>query len=351
MDIVFIKQGITSYGHIEAGIGRAAAGIEGLRLDSLELAAHYRAQPEPLRSQPHPARMRQAVVRLHEELLRSAGEVVLLLNGFVLEWYRPGFFAALKKAGKTVVGWQIDDPYYIDHAPKFAADLDLVPTVDSAALPVYAGLGAKARFLPLACDPALHRDYGAAAARERCDVSFIGAPFGESRRTRLIDELAVCLPKYDTRIAGATDIDSWRKGLRNFAALAPCIHDARVSPEEAARFFSASRINLNIHKDSYGHPWDQNAGRVEGRSPCERTFAIAGCGGFQLIDDTRPDLAGLFVPGRELVTFADAADLAAKIDYYLAHDGERREIARAGQARAYAGHTYLHRLKAILGWL
>lgn len=351
MDMLFLKQGITSYGHIEAGIERAAAGITGLRFASLDLSARYHAQREPMRSQPHPVRMKQAIGRLLEELLPRPEPCVLLLNGFVLETHSPGFFAALKGAGKTVVGWQIDDPYYIDKAAAFAAGLDLVLTVDSSALPFYAALKKRAHFLPLACDPALHHDYGAAVAPYLCDVSFVGTPFAGSRRTRLIDELAACLPKYDARIVGATDRDSWRKSLANFEALAPSIRDARVGPGEAARYFSGSRINLNLHKDSYGHAWDANAGHIEARSPCERTFAIAGCGGFQLIDDSRPDLADFFIPGRELVTFSDAADAAAKIAYYLSHDGERQGIARAGQARALAEHTYLHRLKAILGWL
>jgi len=48
-------------------------------------------------------------------------------------------------------------------------------------------------------------------------------------------------------------------------------------------------VNLNLHKDSFGHAGTANAGKIAARSPNERSFAIAGCAGFQLIDEARPD--------------------------------------------------------------
>ena len=350
-NLLFIKQGVTSYGHIEDGVQRAANRIAGLRMIVHDLVPYYREQTISAGTQPHPVRMKGAIQSLLQQVLTDTTSTVLLLNGFVLETHCPGFFAALRNSGKTIVSWQIDDPYYIDKTRNFASYLDLVLTVDSSTLPVYAALKKKAEFLPLACDPHLHRSYDDTTGTYRCDVCFVGAPYAGSRRTRLIDELARFLSKQDTRIVGSNDVDSWRKSLRNFTELEACINDARVGIEEAARYFSVARINLSLHKDSFGHVWDSNAGRVEARSPAERSFAIAGCGGFQLIDDTRPDLARMFRTGEELVTFSDARDLEKKIAYYLQHDGERREIARAGQTRAYAQHTYLHRLQEILALL
>ena len=351
MDIALIKQGVTSYGHIEAGIERAARGMPELRLLAFDLSPHYFSQRPPLSQQKHPVRMRHAIEGLLRQLLADRTPVALLLNGFVLEKHHPGFFAALRGAGKRIAGWQIDDPYYIDMAKGFAQHLDVVPTVDSSTVGVYQAMGKKAAFLPLACDPGLHRAYPGLEAKYRSDVCFVGTPFAGSRRTRMIDELWQTLPRYDTKIVGATERDSWKKSLAHFAELERCIRDERVSPVDAARYFSGARINLNIHKDSYGHAWDRNEGHVEARSPAERTYAVAGCAGFQLIDATRPDLASQFEPGKELVTFADAADLAAKIDYYLAHEEERSAIARAAQKRAYGEHTYRHRLQAIVSML
>jgi spore maturation protein CgeB len=294
--------------------------------------------------------MREAAKVLLAELLREPGDTLLLLNGFVIESHLPGFFRALKGAGKRVAGWQIDEPYYVDKNRGFAKELALLLSVDSSTVPLYREMGVRTELLPLACDPALHKPY-ASAPPYACDVCFVGAPFAGSRRTVLIDSIAPCLARHDARIVGATELDSWKKSLARAALLERAIRDEPVSTGDAARYFSGARVNLNLHKDSYGHAWDRNAARIEARSPNERTFAIAGCGGFQLIDDTRPDLASFFAPGRELATFRDAADLEAKIEYYLAHEDERRAMAAAAQARAYREHTYRHRLEAVLALL
>ena len=348
MNVLFIKQRVYSYGVIERGIERAAREVPGLNLSTVDLPSHLSRQP---REQPRALRMQHAIAAVLEETLQKPSDYVLLLNGFVLRSYCHEFFSELKAAGRTIVGWQIDDPYYLDKSARFLDQLDVVFTVDSAALPLYRQRGKKSAFLPLACDPELHRRPDEPAGKYRCDVSFIGAPFAGSRRVRLIDELAPLLSRQNTRIIGATDIDSWRKSLTRFAELEHCIVDERIRADEAAKYFSAARINLNVHKDSFGHVWDRNTARIEARSPSERTFAIAGCGGFQLIDDTRPDLFEMFEPGKEIVTFADADDLAGKITHYLGHEDERRAIALAGQARAYAAHTYAHRLRALLDFL
>lgn len=351
MNILFIKQGVTSYDHIEAGIEDAATRMPDLRFRMIHLKRYYFSQTSPLREQHNAIRMNRAISDMLARILEDDSETILLLNGFVLQWYRRDFFKALKQAGKTLITWQIDDPYYIDKTMMFVAELDAIFTVDSAALPAYAEVGKRASFLPLACFPRLHHGFDDLAETYRCDVCFIGAPFAGSWRTRLIDELAGCLPRWRTKIIGATDIDSWKTSLSRYQELKDCIVDGRVGPDEAARYFAGARINLNVHKDSYGHPWDKNARKIEARSPCERTFAIAGCGGFQLIDDTRPDLPALFEIGKDLVTFSDARDLEAKIDYYLGHEDERLAIARSAQATAYARHTYEHRLRTLLEWI
>jgi len=350
MELVFIKQGVRSYGHLESGIERAAREIAGLELRSHDLSRHYFAQQGELRAAPHPRRLHEAAKVLLAELQREQAETVVLLNGFVIESHLPGFFRALKAAGKRIAGWQIDEPYYVDKNRGFAKELDLLLSVDSSTVPLYREMGVKAELLPLGCDPALHKSYEPAAPHA-CEVCFVGTPFKGSRRTRLIDELAGCLARHDTRIVGATELDSWQKSLANFGLLERSIRDQAISPQQAAQYFSGAKVNLNLHKDSFGHAWDRNAGEIAARSPNERTFAIAGCGGFQLIDDTRPDLAQFFAPGRELDTFSDAADLEKKIDYYLAHEDERRAMAEAAQARAYREHTYKHRLEAVLALL
>ena len=56
-----------------------------------------------------------------------------------------------------------------------------------------------------------------------------------------------------------------------------------------------------------------------------RTFEIAACGGFQLVD-RRSLLGELFEEG-ELELFGDLAELRGKIDHYLARPEERNRFA------------------------
>lgn len=108
-----------------------------------------------------------------------------------------------------------------------------------------------------------------------------------------------------------------------------------VLNEEKACAFRAAKIVVN--NLSYAEVWGVNV----------RAFEVAGAGGFQLVD-WRPGLAQLFEDGKELVSFVGMGDLKEKIDYYLAHEEKRMEIARAGKLRAEREHTYSHRLSLLL---
>ena len=75
-------------------------------------------------------------------------------------------------------------------------------------------------------------------------------------------------------------------------------------------------------------------------------FEAADCGAFQ-IADWKPGLAELFEPEREIVTFRTRDELKEKVDYYLAHAEERREIADRAYRRAHREHTYEIRLRKM----
>ncbi|MGH2521462.1 MAG: glycosyltransferase family protein, partial [Anaerolineales bacterium] len=79
-----------------------------------------------------------------------------------------------------------------------------------------------------------------------------------------------------------------------------------------------------------------------------RLFEGATCSALMLTDSEANGLGELFDMGREVVVYHDDADLLDKITYYLAHEVEREQIARAGQARVLAQHTYPHRAQQLL---
>jgi spore maturation protein CgeB len=78
-----------------------------------------------------------------------------------------------------------------------------------------------------------------------------------------------------------------------------------------------------------------------------RTFEIAACGGFQLVDE-RSELAELIEPGTEVATFNSIDDLCEKVDYYLKHESEAKSIASKGRARVLKEHTIQHRMHEML---
>jgi spore maturation protein CgeB len=119
------------------------------------------------------------------------------------------------------------------------------------------------------------------------------------------------------------------------------LNAARIDTETCVRIFNASAVNLNLHS-SLSHE-----GVVpEGDFVNPRTFEIASCGAFQLVDK-RTLLSELFEEG-ELELFGNLAELRGKIDHYLTRPEERIRIAGLGRKRVLREHTYLRRMEELL---
>lgn len=55
----------------------------------------------------------------------------------------------------------------------------------------------------------------------------------------------------------------------------------------------------------------------------------------------------LFEPDKEVVFFRDFNEMVKKIKYYLVHDKEREDIAKAGYERSFRDHTMEKRFNQI----
>lgn len=104
------------------------------------------------------------------------------------------------------------------------------------------------------------------------------------------------------------------------------------TPKEVGEIYSRSKIVFNT----------SIAGDVT-----MRIFEGAACGALVLTDSVANGLDELYRIGEEIVLFQDDQDLLAKVRYYLEHELEREAIARAGQQRTLAHHTYRHRAQRI----
>jgi spore maturation protein CgeB len=77
-----------------------------------------------------------------------------------------------------------------------------------------------------------------------------------------------------------------------------------------------------------------------------RIFDLMACGGF-VISNYQTEIPELFVPDEDIVLYDSVPDLLAKIEYYLAHDEERAQIAKNGYEKVKKYHSYDERLKIM----
>ena len=159
------------------------------------------------------------------------------------------------------------------------------------------------QWLPLACDPEIHRPY---PVEKQYDFSFVGNLIGQERGV-LLETLS---QKYPAHFIGQKYF------------------------EEMSRVYSASRLIFNRSVRN-----DVNM----------RVFEAFGCGGLLLTNDlTDNGQAELFTEGKHLATYSCPEELWDKVDYYLKHETEREKIAQQGHECAVTQHTYQHRMQALL---
>lgn len=117
------------------------------------------------------------------------------------------------------------------------------------------------------------------------------------------------------------------------------MHQKRLvlNHDKARAFLGAKVVLNNLH---FSEIWGLNV----------RAFEAAGVGAFQMVD-WRPGLSDVFEDGHELISFRGVSEMKDKLDYWLPRHEERQVIAKAGMQRAYAQHTYEHRLNLMLDTL
>ncbi len=119
-----------------------------------------------------------------------------------------------------------------------------------------------------------------------------------------------------------------------------------MSVREQIGFIQSSRINLNFGaRCEYGAP-------VASGLP-ERCYGIPACGGF-LLCDRRTHAQDDFTPGENWAEFDGLDDCVAKIEYWLSHFDQARDLAERCHAHVMTHHTYAHRAEtlhhALLAW-
>lgn len=241
----------------------------------------------------------------------------------------------LRRKGVVTVLWFVEDYLRFTYWKEIAKYYDYVFTIQKGeCIDAIRRAGAThVHYLPTGCDAQIHAPVELTPEdRQRwgSPLSFVGAGYHNRRQT------FAGLAHLPFKIWGT----EW-PGMKPFDRI---VQEAgrRLTPEEYTKIFNATDINLNLHSSNERDGVDPTGDFLN-----PRTFELAACGAFQLVDE-RALLTECFKPGEEIVTFSSVPDLKEKITYYLERPEERLSIARRGRARALRDHTYEKRLEEML---
>jgi spore maturation protein CgeB len=181
-------------------------------------------------------------------------------------------------------------------------------------------------YLPMYCVPSMHHPITLTSEEHLLyarPVSFVGSRY--PYRERLVKELL----GFPIKVWGS----GWR---RSESPEIRAIAGDAVWGRAKLAVYSGSTLSLNHH-----HPMNDIVGVNT------RAFELAASGACQVVD-LKDELAALFRPGEEVVTYRDLDELKRHLTYYLAHPDEARAIGDNGLKRALKEHTLRHRIEEML---
>ncbi|MBN2653640.1 MAG: glycosyltransferase [Nitrospirae bacterium] len=246
--------------------------------------------------------------------------------------------AKLRASGIPTAFWFVEDHKTLSYWKVMAKYYDYFFTIQRGDFIRQLGdLGLQnVKYLPLAASPHIHKKIKLTKKDMDMfgsDVSFMGAGYYNRRRFFL------GLMDYDLKIWG----NEWdpHAPLNKFYQRS----GERITTEDTVKIFNASKINVNLHSSTYHSGVDPYGDFVN-----PRTFELASCGAFQLVD-YRSELPELFNIGEEVICFEDVSDIRKKINYYLDNEQEREAAALKSMNRVLKDHTYQHRMYEALQFM
>lgn len=241
-------------------------------------------------------------------------------------WFLPpAKMAELKSCVGMIVG-QIASPL---PSAAYLKPYDLITTSFPHFVPRLRAQGIASEYFRIGFDASVPELLGEVV--QDIDVSFVG---GISRHH------GNALPMLEY-LAQNTPIEFFGYGAGKLPRRSPIRsrHHGEVWGLDMYRSLARSKVTINRHINVA----ENNANNM-------RLYEATGVGSL-LITDRKKNLAELFEIGKEVVAYSSTEEAAELVHHYIAHPDEARTIARAGQARTMAEHTYeyrMHELSAIL---
>jgi spore maturation protein CgeB len=179
-------------------------------------------------------------------------------------------------------------------------------------------------------DPEVHAPIAHPPAELRCALGYLGTYAADRQRPleQLLLDPARRRPRERFFVIGSlypAEID-WPPNVARRWHLDPADHPA---------FYSASRLTLNVTRQSMAR---------HGFAPSGRLFEAASCG-TPILSDWWPGLDAFFVPGEEILIAQSTEDALAALDL---SDVELRKIADAARERTLQHHTGRSRARELL---
>jgi spore maturation protein CgeB len=212
-------------------------------------------------------------------------------------------------------------------------------TIDTAALKVYKEAGHnKVYYLPLGTDPGIYHPT-ASQRQYESDICLVGYPYPD--RIKIIQYLLE-QTNYSIQVVGG----QWdNKLLKSKRSSKLSIHSHWIPPAIAEHYYNSASINLNTHRP-FQLKQNKNVKAIMNQSINNRTFDIASCGAFQLLE-YKPDLHLHFADGEEIISFKSYEDLLKKVKYYMSHAEERKNISDQTREKVLSNDTFIHRLNEM----
>jgi spore maturation protein CgeB len=245
----------------------------------------------------------------------------------------PDAIQKLRALEVPVVFWFVEDFRTLPYWKEIASSYDHIFTLQTGTFhdELRSNEVRDCYHLPQACFPDIHKSLNDTETDVyKADVSFMGAAYHNRVQSfpRLMD----------------LDFKIWGEGWNLESPLGRHVqnNNKRISTEETIKIYNAAKINLNLHSSTYHYGINPDGDFVN-----PRTFEIAACQGFQLVDN-RKELSRMFKVGEEIIAFDTLDQMREQIDYYLLRPDERRTIALNSYQRILREHTMEHRMQELL---
>lgn len=252
----------------------------------------------------------------------------------------PEALGEIRSLGIRTVNWYCNGSYQLHLVSEIAPHYDWCLVPEKFRLKDYVALGANPIYSQEAANPLVYKPHELPI---EYNVTFVGQAYGDR-------------PEYIRYLRSqGIDVQIWGRGWPLLPLVPPgpgqdefvtstigpdVVYGGGVLPDdEMIKMYSRSKINLGFSSCGETHRTDHRILQVR-----LRDFEVPMSGGFYMVEYME-ELEEFFEIGREIVCYNDRADLADKIRYYLAHDGEREAIQWAGHRRCLRDHTWQKRFE------